>query len=221
MEDIIKRIFKEKEAETTQQTDQLRSRILNLNEQETIANEIKKKTKNVAETIKDTLMVNAMIENNLDKKNIVINNINYVTERLNADLKFWIREDVLPQLGGKKISFFTMPERLLFVDCVKHRILNKISNGDIIDFKENYADKNIIQIMPLLHNIKLIDYLPNKELYNNPFYQQNNYDNFWIWTAGYPIMYNAKINAIQCKKNNIVLNLRIYNLSEQHMRWIK
>jgi len=113
----------------------------------------------------------------------------------------------LPQSPEGKIykSSLNLKERKIVYNYIRNSLV-KVSDGELITLDDQYSEeaKNLMSYIKLLN---LNPYSSNL----NPY--KNLPDNFMIYNSGFPLFKNNKTNTIELNKDNIGLNLRIYNVN--------
>lgn len=116
-----------------------------------------------------------------------------------------IFEDVMPTAQFSN-TFNTLEERIDITHYIRHTFLNGKPDGSDIDL-EGAGDNS------LLSYLKFMELNP----YNTNHFSNNPYkglpDDTLIYRSCYPIRYDRYSNSVQCAKNSVGMNIRIYRMS--------
>ena len=137
-------------------------------------------------------------------KNNIINNYQIVTPKVTDDHTFF--EMTLPSSPEGKIykSSNNLKERINIYNYIRNSLV-RISDGEYINLDDNYSS----EIRNLMSYIKIINLNPySQEL--NPYKDLPN--NFMIYNSGFPVVKKENSDIVELNKNNVGLNLRIYNI---------
>jgi len=137
-------------------------------------------------------------------KNNIINNYQIVTPKVTDDHTFF--EMTLPSSPEGKIykSSNNLKERINIYNYIRNSLV-RISDGEYINLDDNYSS----EIRNLMSYIKIINLNPySQEL--NPYKDLPN--NFMIYNSGFPVLKKENSDIVELNKNNVGLNLRIYNI---------
>jgi hypothetical protein len=124
-----------------------------------------------------------------------------------------IYEDILPS-KDLATTFNTLGERINLFKFIRSVFIK--GDGDNISLDENNVNnrESNANITYLLRYIKFMELNP---YYNSSFNDSNPYkglpDNMLIYRSCYPIRYSRQENCVQCAKNSVGLNVRIYGMS--------
>lgn len=121
-------------------------------------------------------------------------------------------EDKLPQEGGRyNNTSMTLAERLIIYNWVRDSII-KTTDGEEIGINDRIG--SAFHKRNLLSYIKLLDLQPyhNSKISDNP-YTHSGTDKMLMYRSCYPVTFDRQRNKVECQKQSIGLNLRIYDMS--------
>jgi len=112
-------------------------------------------------------------------------------------------EDLLPPVDIYA-SFKSLNDRINLCDFIRSTFLKKY-DGEETNFDGNKNSLNA--------RLKLIELNPfgSTEFSNNPYYSLPN--DMLIYTSCYPIVFDNKNYQVQCSKNSVGINLRVYEIN--------
>ena len=140
----------------------------------------------------------------IPNNNNIINNYQITTPKVSDDHTFF--EMTLPESPEGKVykSSNNLKERIIILNYIRNSLV-KISDGEYINIDDNYSNetKNLMSYIKILHlNPYNLNLNPYKDLPND----------FMIYSSGFPV-FKTKSNTIDVNRNNVGLNLRIYNIN--------
>lgn len=119
-----------------------------------------------------------------------------------------IYEDILPKRGGLTPGYTTLGERIGDYHFIRSSIFSNF-DGEDIDLQELKPNSLSNRI-----KIDVCDINP----YNSYKYSSNPYHglpkNFLLYRSGYPIRHNEKTGHIECAKDSLSINVRLYKMLE-------
>lgn len=120
------------------------------------------------------------------------------------------KEDILPSRDESmlKYSMTTMSERLIIYQYIRS-VLIRQSDGENINF---ISDKSA-EVLNLLSYLRILDLQPSKQdrIKNNPYGLMPK--RLVIYNSCYPIRVDRATYNVGCAKNNIGVNIRIYQMT--------
>lgn len=138
-----------------------------------------------------------------NNNNNIINNYQITTPKVSDDHTFF--EMTLPTSPEGKIykSSNNLKERIIIYNYIRNSLV-KVSDGEYINIDDDYTG----EIKNLMSYIKVLNLNPY-DANLNPY--KNLPNNFMIYNSGFPIF--KKDSNIELNRNNVGLNLRIYNIN--------
>ena len=130
-------------------------------------------------------------------------NINIGGPNANHTIASMIYEDVLPP-SNIYSSYKTLNERNNLLNYVRGSFITN-EEGEDIQFD---GDKNSLNSR--LKFLELNPFNANKYI-NNPY--EGLPDKFLLYRSCYPIVYDKQTSCVQCQKNSVGMNIRIYGLT--------
>ena len=136
-------------------------------------------------------------------------NINIGGPNANHGLAQMLYEDLLPS-PEVYTSYKTMGERNALFDYIRGSFI-KVEEGELVDFSGGKRSLN--------SRLKLLNLAPyNTNKYDNNPYKALPYG-MLLYNSCYPITY-SKNGCVECNKNNVSINVRIYDLSLDEYAYI-
>ena len=136
-------------------------------------------------------------------------NINIGGPNANHGLAQMMYEDLLPS-PDIYTSYKTMGERNALYDFIRGSFI-KLEEGELVDFSGGKRSLN--------SRLKLLNLAP----YNSNKYDNNPYKSLphgmLLYNSCYPITY-SKNGCVECNKNHVTINIRIYDLSLEEFGYI-
>jgi len=144
----------------------------------------------------------------------IINNYKIETGGFNVDHSNLnqIYEDILP-IEIRNSSFETIKDRMLLYTYLRSTFIN-YADGENIDLNNSgMSGGRKRKTFNILDRVKLMDFNPfniNK-FTSNPY--ANLADNMLLYRSCYPLNLNISSKKLQCSKNNLGINIRIYDMN--------
>ena len=136
-------------------------------------------------------------------------NINIGGPNTNHGMAQMLYEDLLPS-PEVYTSYKTMGERNALFDYIRGSFI-KVEEGELVDFSGGKRSLN--------SRLKLLNLAPyNTNKYSNNPYKSLPYG-MLLYNSCYPITY-SKNGCVECNKNNVSINVRIYDLSLDEYAYI-
>ena len=136
-------------------------------------------------------------------------NINIGGPNANHGLAQMLYEDLLPS-PDVYTSYKTMTERNALYDFIRGSFI-KLEEGELVDFSGGKRSLN--------SRLKLLNLAP----YNTNKYDNNPYKalphGMLLYNSCYPITY-SKNGCVECNKNHVTINIRIYDLSLEEFGYL-
>jgi hypothetical protein len=96
----------------------------------------------------------------------------------------YIREDILPTLWGKILTYNMLTDRLILYNCLNFRF----KENNIVDIEKNENRDYLYELLPFLYWLKIMNINKNNENWNNKYY-------WWLWC--YPITQDENTKIIK------------------------
>ncbi len=136
-------------------------------------------------------------------------NINIGGPNANHGIAQMLYEDLLPS-PDIYTSYKTMGERNALYDYIRGSFI-KVEEGELVDFSGSKRSLN--------SRLKLLNLAPyNTNKYDNNPYKALPYG-MLLYNSCYPITY-AKNGCVECNKNHVTINIRLYDLSLEEYAYI-
>lgn len=120
-----------------------------------------------------------------------------------------IYEDIMP-VELRNSNYYSLRDRMLLYNFLRSSFIT-ITDGEHLNIDHNTSKAN--EAFNLLDKLKLMEFNPfnfNK-FSSNPYRDLS--DRMILYRSCYPLSFNKDTNTVKCNKNNVFLNVRIYDMN--------